>query len=283
MTLRQLPFLPLSISPSRAKRSADPHLQRILEEHKDKIPLIHKETLYAQRRELKGQFSRIQGTSTVEYCNQPIALELARPQEGHDKGSIFSLSEQQHQIIRHVFDRQDYHSCLKLVRCVSDITMHSVVTTRFIAAGTIVCEYSGTVFLGAQLSAHAIGDSDRSYTWALLDHQDAQKSVYLCPSRKANLSRFINGVRTDEQHLANLAVRKVLDPEGRVRVVFIALHAILPNDHLFYYYGSRYATEWSATDDCDSSLHKSSLCSRSIQEFHRLSYLIEHLKWEDIN
>ncbi len=281
MKLRHILFLPLSLSPSKIKSCVDPFLQRILLQRSGQIPLIKKTALAARRQELKRQFTLIQGTAPVEYCNGPIALDLARPLEGHDKGSIFHLSPEQRKMMSYILERQDYYSQLKLVRCVSDKTMHSVVSTGVIAAGTVVCEYGGTAFLGAQLSAQSIGGSGSSYTWTILDHCDARRSVLLCPSTRANLSRFINGVRDDEQHLANLAVRKVLDDQGRVRIVFLALYSIEQGEHLFYYYGGRYATTWSIMDN--DALGDPNSLTQATQEFHGVTYLVENLKWEDIS
>jgi len=130
----------------------------------------------------------------------------------------------------------------------SDHAALSVSALSHIFCGTVLCCYGGIYCAGIHISSGlttiAAENSKCSITWTVLHLDDPDKHILLNPTAVSNLGRFINGVAPDEQHKVNVTPIKVVDEDGYVRIIFVALRDIKPGEHLFYFYGDDYDTEW---------------------------------------
>lgn len=242
--IEKLQLLPLSMSPTRIKTCTDPAFQAFLRFNGHKIATIPKKTFEEMKKNLSDQFSGLRCSSgPLKYANYPVGIHLAKV-TGHYVDNITSLAKHNRSILSYILKRGDYFSSLKLVRKRSDISCFSVVAKSKIYRGSVTIEYGGEELSGEHLPSEEIGTASTSFTWIVLQHPEPSKDVLLYPRTFSNLGRFVNGVRADEQHLANVAVIKVKDHLGQIRLLLVALRDIEPGEHLLYFYGDYYPTDW---------------------------------------
>lgn len=265
--INSLTLLPMSMSSTRIHTDKNSILKGVLEAHN--IPIVTKQDLLKQRKSLSKQFQLLQcSTGPVRYSNDcGKTIHLAKV-DGHDESSIQRLNVNNRHMLAHVLRRADYHSAIKLVWNKNDHSMVSVVSKSAIKAGTVIVDYGGIHYLGLQLHDSNIGLATESCTWEVLKHPDSSREVLIHPLQESNCGRFINGVREDEQHRVNCAIVKVKDKEGCVHVLVVAFQDIPSGEHLFYYYGDAYLTEWAHGELED--------------EFMTIAEMTNEIDWEDI-
>lgn len=243
--IRKFQLLPLSISQTRLKTCQDKALSTFMKFHGHKIPIIPKGDLASMIRNLETQFSALTCASgPVKYANYPIGIHMAKS-DGHYTDTISKLAEHNSKILPYILGHGDYYSALRLVRLRTDTSCLSIVASRKIFQGTVILEYGGCVLSGEHVPEDVIGTASSSFTWTALEHPDGNRDILLHPAAYSNLGRFINGVRADEQHLVNVVVMKVQDKDLQVRTLLVAFSDIEVNEHLFYFYGDFYPTEWT--------------------------------------
>lgn len=264
--LNAITLLPMSMSYTRINTDNNTTLRNVLAERS--IPIVSKSDLINQRQLLSAQFRNLESsTGAVDYCNEPHkTIHLAKI-DGHDTSSVQTLNANSRYMLHHILRRADYHSAIKLVWHKYDHSMVSVQSKSRIVQGTVIVDYGGIHFLSSQLPDSKIGLATSSNTWEVLKHPDTSRDVLLHPIQESNCGRFINGVRADEQHRVNCAVVKVKDKNNCIHILIVAIRDIAPGEHLFYYYGEEYLTEW---------IHE-----EVEGEFFTISKMTD-LEWEDI-
>ncbi|KAL4188243.1 hypothetical protein AMTRI_Chr09g22930 [Amborella trichopoda] len=109
----------------------------------------------------------------------------------------------------------------------------TVVADRFIKDLTIVTEYTGDV---DYLKNREHDDGDSMMT--LLSAHNPSRSLVICPDKRSNIARFINGINnhtTDGKKKQNLkCVRYNIG--GECRVLLIAIRDIAKGERLYYDY-----------------------------------------------
>ena len=275
--LDTMEFLPPSMHPGMLQNK---RFQKIHANHPE-IPLIGKTELKGLLQNVIEIFKAL----GLLYSNRLRAHELlGAPKNGHDTSNVFTLNAKQRKMMTYVNNRADNYSTIKLVNCATHEKLFSVMTKSFCPEGTIVLEYTGVLIAGAQKTA--IADAKSSMTWTLLEHRDESRSIYVDPSNLCNLARFINGLRCEEQRMANIAAVKCRDHQGFIRIMFVALHDIPANTHLLYYYGDSYPTDWY-DDDSDVPIacsgHNEEDRLRELTGFYSMNYLTVELKWNDVD
>lgn len=265
--INSLTLLPMSMSATRINTDKSAILREVLEEHK--VPLLTKLDLIKQQHFISAQFRHLQcRTGAVSYSTDSRkTIHLAKI-DGHDTSTIQQLSTKSKYMLRHILRRADYHSAIKLVWNSTNHSMVSVMSKLMIKQGTVIIDYGGVHFLGSQLPDANVGFASTSCTWEVLKHPDSSRDVLLHPLQESNCGRFVNGARADEQHRVNCAIVKVKDDDGCIHVLIVALRDILPGEHLFYYYGDAYLTEW-VHEDVE-------------EEFFNIAEMTNGVDWEDV-
>jgi hypothetical protein len=289
--LLDIVILPPSIHPGKIKNkdrtdktdSVALHLRSLVTAYPSSIKLLDEQRLLEDRQRVEQQFLRMRNNKMnhlvrtlskkqndtdntsndsilslpPEYRNSLQArdiLDLKCNLELFDTSNVTMLDDKQRKIMDYIIARGDNTSQLTLVHDISNVRMHSVVATCLIPKGTSPIEYGGTCYIASQIDDQ---DNTKSTTWVLADHTDDRKTVLVRPDYVSNLARYINTTSCAEQRWANLAVIKVLDQRGNLRIRFIATRDIQPGEHLLYYYGKDYSTE----------------------NFFSIEHLISNIKW----
>ncbi|OAY82413.1 Histone-lysine N-methyltransferase ATXR6 [Ananas comosus] len=109
----------------------------------------------------------------------------------------------------------------------------TVEADRFIKDLTIITEYVGDV---DYLKNREHDDGDSMMT--LLSAKDPSKSLVICPDKRSNIARFINGINNhtpDGRKKQNLKCVR-FDVNGECRVLLIAIRDIAKGERLYYDY-----------------------------------------------
>lgn len=109
----------------------------------------------------------------------------------------------------------------------------TVEADRFIKDLTIITEYVGDV---DYLKNREHDDGDSMMT--LLSARDSSKSLVICPDKRSNIARFINGINNhslDGKKKQNVKCVR-FDVDGECRVLLIASRDIRKGERLYYDY-----------------------------------------------
>ena len=96
--------------------------------------------------------------------------------------------------------------------------------------------------LGHQLLADSIGTSTNSIMWTVLEYTRESDTVYINPEQLTNYGRFINGVSSQDERMANLTVIKSPNRNDEYLISFLAIRNIYFKEQFFYAYGDGYST-----------------------------------------
>ena len=108
-----------------------------------------------------------------------------------------------------------------------------------IRENTVVCVYSGELFLSSQFRFWKNGDSRVKLGYV------GEQEVMLIPEKRANVGRYLNTSLEEEQanvRVSWILVRSVVDRKQRIEpvLVMISTKNIKKGDELRWYYGPDY-------------------------------------------
>ncbi|XP_073012288.1 histone-lysine N-methyltransferase ATXR6 [Typha latifolia] len=150
-----------------------------------------------------------------------------------EQGGMQVLSKEDAETLNFCKRMMERGECPPLLVVYDSLEGFTVEADRFIKDLTIITEYVGDVdFLNNR--EHDEGDS----MMTLLSAKDPSKSLVICPDKRSNIARFINGINNhtpDGKKKQNLKCVR-FDVDGECRVLLIAIRDISKGERLYYDY-----------------------------------------------
>ncbi|XP_031475584.1 histone-lysine N-methyltransferase ATXR6-like [Nymphaea colorata] len=177
-------------------------------------------------------------TVGAEFCNQLTYLPLGVAARSANRASleprrIQVLHKQDAETLNLCNEMIARGECPPLMVSFDEYEGFTVVADSFIKGMTLLAEYVGDV---DYLSNREYDDGDSMMT--LLLAADPSKSLVICPDKRANIARFINGINNYLESSRKRQNVKCLryDVDGECRVLLVTLRGIAKGEKLYYDY-----------------------------------------------
>ncbi|XP_008775399.2 histone-lysine N-methyltransferase ATXR6 [Phoenix dactylifera] len=173
----------------------------------------------------------------AEFSNELTYLPGMAPRSANcsalEQGGMQVLSKEDTETLNHCKRMMEMGEWPPLLVVYDSREGFTVEADRFIKDLTIITEYVGDV---DYLKNREHDDGDSMMT--LLSAKDQSKSLVICPDKRSNIARFINGINNhmpDGRKKQNLKCVR-FNVDGECRVLLIAIRDISKGERLYYDY-----------------------------------------------
>ncbi|KAK9060850.1 hypothetical protein SSX86_018030 [Deinandra increscens subsp. villosa] len=183
----------------------------------------------------------------AEFSNELTYIHGMAPKSAncsdYEKGGMQVLSREDTEALNLCKDMMRKGECPPLMVVFDPIEGFTVEADKFIKDMTIITEYVGDV---DYLQSRENDDGDSIMT--LICAADSSKSLVICPDKRSNIARFINGINNhtpEGKKKQNLKCVR-FNVDGEARVLLVANRDISKGERLYYDYNAyehEYPTE----------------------------------------
>ncbi|XP_024991534.1 histone-lysine N-methyltransferase ATXR6 [Cynara cardunculus var. scolymus] len=193
----------------------------------------------ARRLEQMASLATALTATGAEFSNELTYIHGMAPKlancPAYEKGGMQVLSREDNEALNLCKSMMGKGECPPLMVVFDPVEGFTVEADKFIKDLTIITEYVGDV---DYLERRENDDGDSIMT--LLCAADSSKSLVICPDKRSNIARFINGINNhtpEGKKKQNLKCVR-FDVDGEARVLLIANRDISKGERLYYDYNA---------------------------------------------
>ncbi|KAL5199934.1 hypothetical protein ABZP36_021137 [Zizania latifolia] len=231
------------------KRKRKPTGSRVVSKKKRKLlPFNPSDDPAARLRQMASLATALTATGAVfsnELTYAPVMAPRSANRAALESGGMQVLPKEDAETLnlcKRMMETGEWPPLLVVYDPVEGFTVEA---DRFIKDLTIITEYVGDVDY-LRNREHDDGDS----MMTLLSAATPSKSLVICPDKRSNIARFINGINNhtpDGRKKQNLKCVRY-DVDGECRVLLVANRDISKGERLYYDYNGRRSVLHSAVD-----------------------------------